>query len=87
VNGKISVRELNERWGAAWKWNQSKTKVEYSRRRKIFEMIEAIATKPGWNVDRVLSELYLKYELQKIGYRKYVDNCISTCPVAAIARR
>ncbi|KAJ7668209.1 hypothetical protein B0H17DRAFT_1142560 [Mycena rosella] len=50
LNGFLAVRDLEERWGARWRRNNSGQKTEMGRRKKVIQLIEKLAAKPNWNL-------------------------------------
>ena len=63
LNGYLSVRQLNEEWGAKWRRNAPPVKVENTRRKRIVDLMNSLGTKQGWNpslVQKFLTEHYGK---------------------------
>ncbi|KAJ7750712.1 hypothetical protein DFH07DRAFT_1034092 [Mycena maculata] len=58
----LSVRELNERWNAKWKRDQQTIKSEFSRRKKVIDLIEKLRSKPNWNLELALRFIREVYE-------------------------
>jgi hypothetical protein len=63
LDGCLSVRTLNENWDARWRRNNSGQKTEAGRRKKIIELIEALARKPNWNIRLALQFLQEEYPI------------------------
>ena len=54
----MSVRQLNENWGARWKRNEGGIKVEYSRRNKVVTLIKTLCERiSSWSPDDALTYL------------------------------
>ncbi|KAJ7168642.1 hypothetical protein C8R46DRAFT_1033850 [Mycena filopes] len=62
LNGYLSVRELNEGWNAKWKHDLQRIKSEYSRRKKVIDLIERLRSKPNWNLELALRFIRETYE-------------------------
>jgi hypothetical protein len=60
--GRLSTRELAERWGAKWRRNEGSLKTEGGRRVKVIMLIQELAAKPNWNVPLALRFIKEKYE-------------------------
>jgi hypothetical protein len=62
LNGHLLARELKDRWGARWQWNEGGLKTEGGRRAKVVTLIEQLASKVNWDVPLALRFLKEKYE-------------------------
>jgi Transcriptional activator of glycolytic enzymes len=62
LNGFLSTRDLEERWGARWRRNTSGLKTENGRRKKVVGLVMELAAKPNWNVALALRFLQDRYE-------------------------
>lgn len=62
LNGFLSVRELNEGWNAKWKRDAQRIKSEYSRRKKVIDLIDRLQSKPNWNLELALRFIREVYE-------------------------
>ena len=63
LDGHLSVRQLNDGWDARWRRNNLGQKTEAGRRKKVVELIEALAKKPNWNTQLALRFLKEKYPI------------------------
>ena len=62
LGGHLSTRELKERWGAKWRWNEGGLKTEGGRHAKVTTLIEELAAKRNWSVSLALRFIKEKYE-------------------------
>lgn len=62
LDGHLSVRELNEGWGAKWKGNVKALKSEATRRNKIVDLVQRLAKKPNWSIQLALRFLGERYK-------------------------
>ena len=63
LDGHLSVRQLNDGWDARWRRNKSGQKTEVGRRKKVVELVEALAKKPNWSIPLALRFLKEKYPI------------------------
>jgi hypothetical protein len=63
LDGCLSVSELTAGWGARWRRNNSASKTEATRRKKIIALIETLAKKPNWNSELALRFLKDRYPI------------------------
>lgn len=63
LDGKLSIRQLEEGWQARWRRNINKLKTEKSRRTKITNLIEELSKKTNWNTELALRYLQLNYPI------------------------
>lgn len=77
VNGKMSVRDLMERWESRWIRNAENLKTEKSRRKKIWDLVVLLAAKPApWSNSRAiffLSSQYGPQSTHKFSHRAFSD--------------
>jgi hypothetical protein len=62
LGGCLSVRELNEEWGARWRRNNAGQKTEWGRRKKVVDLVTELSGKHRWNTKLALRFLAEKYE-------------------------
>jgi Transcriptional activator of glycolytic enzymes len=62
LDGCLSVRELNVTWGPKWKRNIAGLKSEATRRKKLVDLIEKLATKHRWDTKLALRFVRERYE-------------------------
>ncbi|KAG6830199.1 hypothetical protein H0H92_001786 [Tricholoma furcatifolium] len=63
LDGYLSIKQLNETWGARWRRNCSSAKTEASRRKKVIALIETIGGLPGWDTERAVEYLKSTYPI------------------------
>jgi hypothetical protein len=74
IDGCLSVRELDEGWGARWRRNIGAKKTEYGRRKKIIDLVGWLVTnKPRWDTDLALRFLTEKFQPQFKSARSFSD--------------
>jgi len=61
LEGHLSVRELNEGWGAKWKRNVAGQKTEAAWRKKVVELVEKLVAKHLWDTALALRFLCDRY--------------------------
>lgn len=61
LNSFLPVRELEENFGSKWRFNIPKVKTAWSRRSKVYALVEALCKKPRWNIDLALHFLQDTY--------------------------
>lgn len=64
VDGFLPVRDLVDRWGARWRRNDPGQRTESSRRMKVVNLINELASKHRWDVSLALRFLRERYEHQ-----------------------
>jgi Transcriptional activator of glycolytic enzymes len=62
LDGFLSTRQLEERWGARWRRNLPNMKTAHSRRKKLIQLIQELSNKHRWNTKLALRFLKDKYE-------------------------
>ncbi|KAF8064311.1 hypothetical protein FPV67DRAFT_1672032 [Lyophyllum atratum] len=62
LNGQLSVRELDEGWGAKWIGNVKALKSEATRRNKVVDLVQQLSKKPNGDVALALRFLCEHYE-------------------------
>lgn len=61
LRGKISVRELEENYGATWRRNIGSTKSEWTRRKKVVDAVKQAANRVGHSTVSALTELSIRF--------------------------
>jgi hypothetical protein len=74
IDGYMSVRELDEGWGARWRRNVGAKKTEYGRRKKIIDLVLwLVANKPRWDADLALHFLTDQFQPHFKSARSFSD--------------
>jgi hypothetical protein len=74
IEGYLSVRQLDEGWGARWRRNVGAKKTEYGRRKKIVDLVVwLVANKPRWDTDLALRFLADKFQPRFKTARSFSD--------------
>lgn len=63
IGGCLSTRELTEVWGAKWRRNNGGQRTECGRRKKVVDLVIALAARPNWDTHLALRFLSEKYEM------------------------
>lgn len=72
IGGYLSTRELTEGWGAKWRRNNGGMRTECGRRKRVTDLVIALAARPNWDVRLALRFLKEKYEVS-YSPRKFSD--------------
>jgi hypothetical protein len=74
IDGHMSVRQLDEGWGARWRRNVGTKKTEYRRRKKIVDLVVwLVANKPRWDTDLALRFLTDQFQPRFKTARSFSD--------------
>ena len=74
IDGYMSVRQLDEGWGARWRRNVGAKKTEYGRRKKIVDLVVwLVANKPRWDTDLALRFLTEQFQPRFKTARSFSD--------------
>ena len=65
LNGYLPVQVLDQHWEARWRRNKDGQRTENCRRRKVVGLVNTLAARTGWTVERALQFLKEKYESGK----------------------
>ena len=57
------MRDLDEYWGARWRFNRDGQRTENCRRKKVVHLIEKLAQKVNWDTKLALRFLHDRYEV------------------------
>ena len=60
LNGYLPVQALDWHWEAQWRHNKDGQRTENCCRRKVVSLVNALAARPGWDVERALQFLKQK---------------------------
>lgn len=74
IDGCLSLRELEEGWGARWRRNVGAKKTEYGRRKKIADLVGWLVTnKPRWNTRLAIQFLTDRFQPRFKSARRFSD--------------
>ena len=65
LNGYLPVQVLDQHWEAQWRHNKDGQRTENCCRRKVVGLVNTLAARTGWTVERALQFLKEKYESGK----------------------
>ena len=75
LNGFLSTRELEERWGAKWRRNNPGLKTENGRRKKVIQLVEELSK----NQDGLSSLHFIFYKTDMEVLLKALASFVSIC--------
>jgi hypothetical protein len=74
IDGCLSLRELDEGWGARWRRNVGAKKTEYGRRKKITDLVGwLVANKPRWDTRLAVQFLMDQFQPRFKSARSFSD--------------
>lgn len=62
LDGYLSTRQLEERWGAKWRRNLPTLKTPHARRKKVVRLVQELSNRHRWDTKLALRFLREKYE-------------------------
>lgn len=72
LDGHLSIRQLDEDFGARWRRNKGTLKTEYGRRKKIVSLVQwLVANRPRWDTALALCFLDARYQTQYSTARRF----------------